>query len=143
MSQALGPRFTPPTALIRAFMDRAASLPQAVAYMDRYRLGRSVTVKLAHIIGSTWSALNEAAFTVGELGLPLRITEIMYDPMVVTLTSSSSCRTLASRHSNLGGITISKASRSLSIGYTIAPGQRIVLASGANTNAFLARYPGW
>ncbi|MGC3960959.1 MAG: chitobiase/beta-hexosaminidase C-terminal domain-containing protein [Verrucomicrobiota bacterium] len=42
-----------------------------------FQLNATVTLKSRVWNGATWSALNEATFTVGELGVPLRITELM------------------------------------------------------------------
>ena len=41
----------------------------------------SVVVKARALNGGVWSALNEASFIVDALQVPLRITEIMYNPI--------------------------------------------------------------
>src|SRR6185436_9071432 len=45
------------------------------------RLEHGVAVKARTLVGTNWSALNEASFTVGTVGVPLRITELNYAPM--------------------------------------------------------------
>ena len=57
----------------------AAISPQAIPYTVPIALGQTMTVKARTLSNTTWSALNEATFTVGSLSLPLRITEIMYN----------------------------------------------------------------
>jgi hypothetical protein len=49
----------------------------ALTYSAPLTLKATVTLKARVLNGTTWSALNEATFTVGELGLPLRLTEII------------------------------------------------------------------
>jgi hypothetical protein len=105
-------------------------------------LGSQRHVKSRTLSGSTWSALNEAAFTVGELGLPLRITEIMYDPIGGDAYEFIELQNTGFAPLNLGGLLFRRHHVHFPLGYTHRPRQRIVLASGANTNAFLARYPG-
>jgi len=43
-------------------------------------LDRSAQVKARALIGTTWSALNEATFAVGPVAESLRISELMYHP---------------------------------------------------------------
>jgi hypothetical protein len=55
--------------------------PQAQTYTSAVTLTNSVIVKARALFGTNWSALNEAAFNADALGVPLRITEIMYNPV--------------------------------------------------------------
>jgi hypothetical protein len=55
--------------------------PGALTYGGVLTLNNTVVVKARALSGGVWSALNEATFQIGELGLPLRITEIMYNPV--------------------------------------------------------------
>jgi len=49
-------------------------------YTGPIMLPHSVNVKARILNGSTWSALNEAVYAVGDVAENLRITEIMYNP---------------------------------------------------------------
>ena len=55
--------------------------PFAQVYTGAVPLNQSAVVKARMLAGTNWSALNEAAFTVGTLTVPLAITEIMYNPI--------------------------------------------------------------
>jgi len=54
--------------------------PNAIRYTGPITLTHSVPVKARALNVSTWSALNEAVYTVGPVAENLRITEIMYHP---------------------------------------------------------------
>ena len=55
-------------------------LEGAMEYAGPITLPHSVNVKARVLSGSTWSALNEAIYSVGPVAENLRITEIMYHP---------------------------------------------------------------
>ncbi len=55
--------------------------PSAIRYGGAIRLTESTQVKARTLNGSTWSALNEAVFAVGQIAESLRISEIMYHPI--------------------------------------------------------------
>ena len=53
----------------------------ALAYSQPLKIDRSVLIKARSMQTVTnWSAVTEAEFQVAQLGIPLRITEIMYNP---------------------------------------------------------------
>jgi len=54
--------------------------PSAIEYSGPITLTKSTIVKARVLHGSTWSALNEAIFSVSPVAENLRITEIMYNP---------------------------------------------------------------
>jgi len=54
--------------------------PSAVQYTGPVTLSVSTPVKARAINGATWSALNEAVFSVGPVAENLRISEMMYHP---------------------------------------------------------------
>jgi hypothetical protein len=54
--------------------------PPAIRYQGPITLDASTPVKARVLSGSTWSALNEAIFSVGPIAESLRISEIMYHP---------------------------------------------------------------
>ncbi|MHC4640875.1 MAG: lamin tail domain-containing protein, partial [Planctomycetota bacterium] len=54
--------------------------PVGTSYSGQFPLNKSTHVKARALSGGTWSALNEAVFSIGPLAQDLRITEIMYHP---------------------------------------------------------------
>jgi len=52
----------------------------AIRYASPITLDQSTAVKARALNGSTWSALNEAVYTVGSVTESLRISEILYHP---------------------------------------------------------------
>lgn len=54
---------------------------ETAAYSGPISLSKSVQVKARALRGQTWSALNEAVFSVGPVAEGLRISEIMYHPI--------------------------------------------------------------
>lgn len=54
--------------------------PTAARYTQPMALGCSARLKARALVGTTWSALNEAVFAVGLVAESLRISEIMYRP---------------------------------------------------------------
>ena len=116
--------------------------PQAIAYSGAVAVNSSMIVKARALVGSTWSALTEATFKVGELIPPLRVTEIMYNPVGGDAYEYIELRNLGGLPINLSGYTIQ------GIGFTFPPGSvygagaTIVLASDSSPSAFATRYPG-
>ena len=98
----------------------------------------------ARLLGTNgiWSALVDADFTVGSLGIPLRITEIMYNP-----TGGSAYEFLELQ--NVGGLPLDVSGFSFQgitfvfpDGTIIAPGATVLLANNTSPAQFAARYPG-
>jgi len=117
--------------------------PSALTYSNGTSivLNASTVIK-ARVLNGAWSALNEANLTVALLGSPIRITEIMYNPIggdafeYIELQNIGIVAVDLSRYS-FEGITYLFPD-----GATLAPGAVMVLASSANPSAFAARYPG-
>ncbi|MFM1768702.1 MAG: hypothetical protein RJA22_1231 [Verrucomicrobiota bacterium] len=106
-------------------------------------LTRSTVVKarsLAH--GTNWSALNEAAFTVGSLGPALRLVELMFHPPGGDAYEFLEFQNTGVTPLNLGGWTLEGVSFTFPPYFTLAAGARLVLASDQLPAAFAARYPG-
>lgn len=116
--------------------------PHATPYTGPVQLGTSVVVKARAWSGGNWSALTEAAFTVGGLGLPLRITEIHYHPLGGDAFEFVEIQNVGALPLDLGGFTFQGISAAIAEGTRLAPGALLVFASAANPNAFLAQYPG-
>jgi hypothetical protein len=56
-------------------------MPGVIEYTGPITLPHSVLVRSRVLSGNTWSALNEAVYSVGPVVENLRITEIMYNPL--------------------------------------------------------------
>ena len=74
--------------------------------------------------------------------LPLRITEIMYQPTGGDPYQFLELQNFGSTTLDLTGCAVNGISFTFPVGFTIGPGAVIVLASGQNPAAFAARYPG-
>ena len=100
-------------------------------------------VKARSLSGSKWSALTSATFQVGDSAVPLRITEIMYNPQggdafeFIELQNSGDAELDLSGFS-LDGITFRFAESSP----PLAAGASLLLVNDANVEAFRGRYPG-
>jgi len=116
--------------------------PDAQVYSGPLTLTRTVTVKARVLSSGTWSALNEATFTIGELGLPMRITEIMYNPPGGNAYEFIEIQNVGAVPLNIGRFSFQGISFVFPDDTVIAPGQVLVLANNANPSAFAARYPG-
>jgi hypothetical protein len=110
-------------------------------------LNASTVVKARSLLGTNWSALNEATFTVAELVSPLRLTEIMYNP-VPGGQEGEPYEFLELRNTGMTPLDVSGWSFAEGIDFTFPPatvlaaGATIVLANNANPSAFSSRYPG-
>lgn len=125
-----------------AFSNTPAPQALVLAKDTSLKLLQSALLKARTQWGTNWSALTEAAFQVDESFLPLRITEIMYNPLdgdafefIELLNNSAAAFDL--RGFSLGGLdfTFDESTPPL------APGARIVLIPDANPAAFMQRYP--
>ena len=115
--------------------------PPAVPYAGALTLDRTTTVKARAYSGAIWSALNEATFTVDELGLPLRFTEIMYNPPGGDAFEFIELQNVGATPLDLGGASLRGLDYIFPHGTALAAGAVLVLSSDANPAAFLARYP--
>ena len=118
--------------------------PSAQAYtLDTpITLNGTTTIRARVLNGTTWSALNEATFTVGVPARALAISEIMYNP------PGGAAHEFIELH-NYGALPIELDRYSLSgiefvfpLGTTLPAGARLVLASNDNPTSFAAQYPG-
>jgi len=116
--------------------------PHARVYSAPVSVNSSLLVKARALVSTNWSALNEATFMVAELISPLRITELMYNPIGGDAFEFIELENAGGVMLDLTGFYFDGISFAFSPGSTLAPGARIVLASSANPGAFAARYPG-
>lgn len=115
----------------------------AIAYTGPFTLNGGLQVKARTLNGGAWSALTEATFSVGTLGLPLRISEIMYNPPGGSLYEFIEFQNISGATLDLGLVRVEDAVEFIfPIGSTLAPGARLVLGSDTDTNAWALRYPG-
>ncbi|MBM3883057.1 MAG: hypothetical protein FJ387_25630 [Verrucomicrobia bacterium] len=118
-----------------------ASSPQAVRYTNPLLLNATVVVQARVWSNANWSALARATFQVGELGLPIRFTEIMYHPPGGDAFEFIELTNLGGTPLDLGGFSLGGVSFIFPQGSILPAGARWVLASDANPSAFAARYP--
>jgi hypothetical protein len=120
----------------------SAVSPGAQAYAGAIALNGSVLVKARARFGTNWSALNEATFTADALGSPLRITEIMFNPIGGDAYEFLELQNVSPTAVNLGFHSIEGINFAFAPGTLLQPGQVIVLGSLASPANWNARYPG-
>lgn len=116
---------------------------EAIVYSGTpLRLNAGTVVKARTLNGSNWSALTEAEFSVAEIGLPLRITEIMYNPPGGDAYEFIELYNAGSTTVDLGLMRLVGVDFQFPEGATLAPGAAMVLSSDDDPTAFASRYPG-
>ncbi len=105
------------------------------------QLSRSVLVKARTLKGTNWSALAAAAFQVAELGPPLRITEIMYNPPGGDAYEFIELQNVGTIAWDLSGMSFEGIDFTFAENTTLAAGAVLVLGSKNDPGAFLLRYP--
>src|SRR5204863_9280851 len=103
-------------------------------------LNASVTIRARAVSGGNWSAINEAPFIVGSLGIPLRFTEIMYNPPGGSIYEFLELQNLGAAPVDLSGMYLDGVTYQFNNGATLAGGARLVLGSNTDTNSWKARY---
>ena len=116
--------------------------PSALTYTGAVPLNNSVSIRTRALNGGNWSAIIEATFTVGSLGIPLRITEIMYNPTGGSLYEFVELQNTSSAAVNLSGIYFDGITFIFPEGSSLSGGARIVLGSNTDTNAWKTLYTG-
>jgi hypothetical protein len=114
----------------------------AIAYASPVAINSTTRIKARAFNGTAWSPVNDATFTAAPAILPLRITEIMYLPVGGDTYQYLELKNFGATTLDLTGWSISGISFAFPVGFTIAPGAVIIIASGVNPAAFAARYPG-
>jgi len=114
----------------------------AIAYGSPVIINSTMQIQARAFNGTDWSPLNDATFTVAQPLLPLRITEIMYQPVGGDTYQFLELKNFGATALDLTGWSISGISFVFPVGFTIGPGAVVVLASALNPAAFAARYPG-
>lgn len=114
----------------------------AVAYAGSITLNQSMRIRARALWqGTNWSALNEADFNVAALGVPLRLTELNYNP-TNPAHEFLEIQNIGGSAVDLSGMTFEGVTFTFGVGATLAPGARLVLVSDFGPAEFAARYPG-
>lgn len=114
----------------------------AVRYSSEVTLANSVVVKARALVAGEWSALNEATFQVGELGTPLRFSEIMLNPPGGDAYEFVELANIGRVPVDLHGMEFDGVDFAFPFGTVLPPGEVLVVSSAADPAAFAARYPG-
>jgi len=115
----------------------------ALTYAGAVPLSGSVTVKARlRDAAGLWSALTEATFQVGEAGIPLRITEVMYNPVGGDVYEFVEIQNVGATTVDLSLMRLDGVDFTFLRGTTLAAGARLVLASDVSPSLWATRYPG-
>lgn len=114
----------------------------ARAYSAGLGFNSSTVVKARAVFGTNWSPLVEATFSLANLIPQIRVTEIMYNPVGGDAYEYLELQNVGTTALNLGDYSFNGITFTFPFGYSFGAGQRLVLGSAFNTNAFKLRYPG-
>lgn len=119
--------------------------PTALTYSDPVSLGESTPVRARALVGTNWSALNEAMFTLVQTYTNVLFTEIMYRPVGTNGIDGDQFEFLELKNANafaidLGGVRFTNGIRfTFPLGTKLEPGRFAVLARDPAN--FARRYP--
>jgi hypothetical protein len=113
----------------------------AISYAGAVTLNQSVLIKARTLNGTNWSALTEASFQVATVGVPLRFTEIMYNPAGGPAYEFIELANVSTAPVDLSGMRFDGVTYLFPAGRTLAGGARLLLASDFDPAAFALRYP--
>ncbi|MCH2384148.1 MAG: lamin tail domain-containing protein [Pedosphaera sp.] len=100
-------------------------------------------VKARTMTAGKWSALTEASFMVGGGDVPVRITEIMYNPQGGDAFEYIELQNVGDTEEDLSGFSFEGITfRFAENSPPLAAGAYLLLVNDANVQAFRARYPG-
>lgn len=119
-----------------------AVAPGALPYSGAPLVLTAGMVVRARVLNGTWSPLTEATFAVASLGIPIAITELMYNPVGGKQYEFLELQNLGSVSVDISGFSFSGITYIFPSGSAIGPAEVMVLASGANPSAWANRYPG-
>ena len=132
----------------RAFGGGVAATALSIASGGSVVINTSKLIRVRTKSGTTWSAIDQAAFYVTQDFSPLAITEVHYNPLPTTTGGSDGAdyefvefKNTGTGTLDLGGLTFSTGMTfTFPPGTTLAPGAFFVLVK--NAAKFAARYPG-
>jgi hypothetical protein len=123
-------------------MFTGAVSPAASAYAGGIPLQNSTIVKARTLrSGTNWSALTEAQFDIGIFGVPVRITEINYNPPGGNGFEFIELSNIGATPVDLGGVFFEGITFTFPAGTILAAGASLVLSSDLDPNGFAGRYP--
>ena len=100
-------------------------------------------IKARTMTSGKWSALTEASFMVGDGDVPVRITEIMYNPQGGDAFEFLELQNIGDTEQDLSSFSFDGITFRFAEGSPpLAAGAYLLLVNDANVQAFLARYPG-
>jgi hypothetical protein len=106
-------------------------------------LNSSLIVNARVLSAGTWSALSAGTFTVGSLGVPLRITELMYNPVGGANFEFLEVQNIGATPLDVSGFSFSAGINFVfPNGTIIQPGAVLVIANNGSPSAWATRYPG-
>ena len=106
-------------------------------------LNKGSHIKARTLTGNKWSALTSAKFQIGESAVPMRITEIMYNPQGGDAFEFIEFQNIGDSELNLSGFSMEGVSfRFAENSPNLNAGDYILLVNDANADAFRVRYPG-
>lgn len=105
-------------------------------------LNGTVIVNARVLNSGTWSAVTAGAFTVGSLGVPLRISELMYGPIGGSSYEFLEVQNIGATPLDVSGYNFLGITFVFPNGTIIQPGAVLVLANNGSPSAWAARYPG-
>ncbi|PYJ01539.1 MAG: hypothetical protein DME25_17910, partial [Verrucomicrobia bacterium] len=112
----------------------------ALLYAGPVTLNQSVLLKARTLNATNWSALAEARFQVATLGIPLRITELMYNP-TNPAQEFLELQNVGTAPVDLSGMYFDGITFTFPAGSSLAAGAKIVLVTSLDPATFTARYP--
>lgn len=115
----------------------------ALLYSNPIVLTKPVLLQARTLQNKTnWSALTTTSFTIDTLGSPLRISEIHYNPEGGNAYEFIELLNTSDIPVDLSGCYFEGVTYAFVPNTFIPGGARWVISSGADTNAFVLRYPG-
>lgn len=115
----------------------------ARTYLGPLNISSTTHIKARVLFAGSWSALTEAVFSADSPRIPLRITEIMYNPDPAgDAFEFIELQYLGSLPLDVGGFYLEGVDYIFPPKSILNPGQIVVLGSSENPATFALRYPG-
>ncbi|HAB18729.1 MAG TPA: hypothetical protein DCE44_20100, partial [Verrucomicrobiales bacterium] len=118
--------------------------PSAQTYSAPLILTAPLRLKARSLVGTTnWSALAEATFQIAQASVPIRISELMYNPPGGDAYEFIELMNVGGIPVDLSGFSFEGVTFRFPVPFpALGPGARLVVASAGNPAAFSVRYPG-
>ena len=109
--------------------------PTSLSYVAPVNLTQRMTVRARTLLGTDWSAINEADFA---RDVPVRVSELMFNPQAVGEIEFVELVNIGSAPVALAGLAFTQGIAFSFAGGTLAPGARTIVAE--DQTAFVAHY---